>query len=219
MIAAPAASQATPDEDLKSFKNYYHKKFPNTPKNDFINGVYSIDKASRAQWEEFEEFPSYEIFIDKGEELFNKKFANGKGYANCFPNHNKGIKQNYPYFDTKSGEVVTLEGAINKCRTDNGEKALGWKKGKMTHLGAYLTSKSRAGPGREHPRPVRCSYQNDTGRLDTITRQLPVENRRPKNLSFVFSKIHLHQPGGPSWHRLCSYPGAGQRGPHGKMTQ
>ena len=138
MIAAPAASQATPDEDLKSFKNYYHKKFPNTPKNDFINGVYSIDKASRAQWEEFEEFPSYEIFIDKGEELFNKKFANGKGYANCFPNHNKGIKQNYPYFDTKSGEVVTLEGAINKCRTDNGEKPLGWKKGKMTHLGAYL---------------------------------------------------------------------------------
>ena len=143
MIAAPVASQATPDEDLKSFKNYFHKKFPNTPENDFINGVYSIDSASREQWEEFEEFPSYEIFVDKGEELFNKKFANGKGYADCFPNHKKGIKQNYPYFDSKSGKVVTLEGAINKCRTDNGEKKLGWKKGKITHLGAYLTSKSR----------------------------------------------------------------------------
>ena len=143
MIAAPVASQATPEQDLKSFKNYFYKKFPKTAKSDFINGVYSVDKGSRAQWEEFEEFPSYEIFIDKGEELFNKKFANGKGYANCFPNYKKGIKQNYPYFDTKSGAVVTLEGAINKCRTDNGEKALGWKKGKITHLGAYITSKSR----------------------------------------------------------------------------
>ena len=143
ILFAPVASQATPDDDLNSFKKYFHKKFPKTPKNDFINGVYSVDKASRAQWEEFEEFPSYEIFVDKGEELFKKKFANGKGYADCFPNHAKGIKQNYPYFDGKTGEIVTLEGAINKCRTDNGEKALGWKKGKMTHLGAYLTYKSR----------------------------------------------------------------------------
>ena len=143
LFATPIASQASPDDDLKSFSSYFYKKFPNTPKNDFINGVYSIDKASRAQWEEFEEFPSYEIFVDKGEDLFNKKFANGKSYADCFPNYKKGIKQNYPYFDTKSDEVVTLEGAINKCRTDNGEEKLGWKKGKMTHLGAYLTYQSR----------------------------------------------------------------------------
>lgn len=143
VMATPITAQATPDEDLKAFKKYFHKKFPKTPKHDFINGVYSIDKASREQWEEFEEFPSYEIFVDKGEELFNKKFANGKSYADCFPNHKKGIKQNYPYFDTKKGKVITLEAAINKCRTDNGEKKLGWKKGKMAHIGAYLAYQSR----------------------------------------------------------------------------
>jgi sulfur-oxidizing protein SoxA len=143
LVVTPFAAQATPDQDLKEFREHFFKKFPDTPKNDFINGVYSIDPASREQWEAFEEFPSYEIFVDKGEELFNKKFANGKGFADCFPNYKKGIRQNYPYFDTKSGEVVTLEGAINKCLTDNGEKAYKWKTGNITYVSAYLASLSR----------------------------------------------------------------------------
>lgn len=144
LIAATSfAAQATPDDDLKAFRSYFTKKFPNVPVNDFVNGVYSIDSASREQWEAFEEFPSYEISIDNGEEKFHKKFANGKSYASCFPNYKRGIKQNYPYFDTASSKVVTMEGAINKCRADNGEKALKLKKGAITEIGAYLTSLSR----------------------------------------------------------------------------
>lgn len=143
IATTPVLSQATPDDDLKTFRSYFTKKFPDTPVNDFINGVYSVDKASREQWEAFEEFPSYEIFVDKGEELFNTPFANGKGFKDCFPDYKKGIKQDYPHYDTDKGEVVTLEGDINKCLTDNGEKPYKWKKGKITHLGAYLTYLSR----------------------------------------------------------------------------
>jgi len=143
LVVTPFAAQATPDEDLKEFREYFFKKFPDTPKGDFINGVYSVDPASREQWEAFEEFPSYEIYVDKGEELFNKKFANGKSFADCFPDYKKGIRQNYPYFDTKSGEVVTLEGAINKCLTDNGEKAYKWEKGDIAYVSAYLAYQSR----------------------------------------------------------------------------
>jgi sulfur-oxidizing protein SoxA len=143
LVVTPFAAQATPDEDLKEFREYFFKKFPDTPKGDYINGVYSIDPASREQWEAFEEFPSYEIYVDKGEELFNKKFANGKGFADCFPNYKKGIRQNYPYFDTKSGEVVTLEGAINKCLTDNGEEAYKWKTGNIAYVSSYLAYQSR----------------------------------------------------------------------------
>lgn len=143
IAATPLAAQATPDDDLSSFRSYFTEKFPDVPVNDFVNGVYSIDAASREQWEAFEEFPSYEISIDNGETKFHKKFANGKSYADCFPNYKKGIKQNYPYFDTDSGKVVTMEGAINKCRTDNGEKKLKWKKGAITEIGAYITSLSR----------------------------------------------------------------------------
>ena len=45
--ATPFAVQATPDDDLKAFHPYFTKKFPDVPKGDFINGVYSIDAASR----------------------------------------------------------------------------------------------------------------------------------------------------------------------------
>ncbi len=143
IATTPMVSQATPDDDLKAFRDYFVKKFPNVPMHDFINGVYAIDPASREQWEAFEEFPSYEIFVDKGEEEFHKKFANGKSLADCFPNYKKGIRQNYPYFDSNTGKVVTLEGAINKCRTDNGEKPYKWKKGKITYVSGYLAYLSR----------------------------------------------------------------------------
>jgi len=143
MVVTPLASNATPDQDLKAFRKHFTEKFPNVPVGDFVNGVYAVDKASREQWEAFEEFPSYEPFIDKGKALFEKKFANGKGFSNCFPNYKKGIRQNYPYFDTASGEVVTLESAINRCLTDNGEKPYKLKTGDITEVSAYLAYLSR----------------------------------------------------------------------------
>jgi sulfur-oxidizing protein SoxA len=134
---------ADPAQDLKNFRTVYTDKFPDTSFQDFANGVYSIDKGSREQWEAFEEFPPYIIYVDKGEALFNKPFKNGKTYLSCFPNAKKGIKQNYPFFDTKRNEVITLELAINECRTKNGEKPLKWKKGKITYIGAYIAYQSR----------------------------------------------------------------------------
>ncbi|MGV6858954.1 MAG: sulfur oxidation c-type cytochrome SoxA [bacterium] len=141
-IAAPMAAQATPADDLKAFQDYFKKRFPDVPFADFANGVYSVDKASREQWEAIEEFPPYEINIDAGETLWNTPFKNGKTYASCFGDDASAIKPKYPYVDDKAG-VVTLEGAINKCRTDNGEKPLKWKKGKIADLGAYLAYQAR----------------------------------------------------------------------------
>ena len=148
MLAAPMLSMAgSPSQDLKNFRDFYTDRFPDTPLQDFVNGVYSIDKPSREQWEAFEDFPPYEIYVDKGETLFNTAFKNGKGYIDCFPDVHKGIKQNYPYFDTARGEVITLELAINECRTSNGEKPLKWKTGAIAHLSAYIAFKSRGKKG------------------------------------------------------------------------
>ncbi len=141
--STPFSVQATPEQDLKEFRAYFHKRFPDTPMNDFINGVYSVDKESRDQWESIEEFPPYEINVDNGKQLFNTPFKNGKTYASCFKNDGIGIRQNYPYFDTKSGKVKTLEQEINECRVKNGEEPLGWKKGKIADISAYMAYTSR----------------------------------------------------------------------------
>ena len=148
MLAAPlVASAANPEQDLKDFKKYFTSRFSDTPLQDFTNGVYAVDKPSREQWEAFEEFPPYEIYIDKGESIYNKAFANGKTFASCFPKAASGMVQDYPYFDTDRNEVITVELAINECLEKNGEKPFKYKKGKIAHLSAYLSYKSRGKKG------------------------------------------------------------------------
>jgi sulfur-oxidizing protein SoxA len=142
LAGLPAAIQASPDDDLKSFREYYMKRFPGVPLSEYKNGVYAINADARKSWEGIEEFPPYEDALAKGEELFNTPFANGKSYASCFKNGGKGIRQNYPYFDSKSGLIKTMEAEINECRVKNGEKPLGWKKGDIAAISAYMASTS-----------------------------------------------------------------------------
>jgi len=143
MSTASFAVQASPEQDLKEFRAFYADRFPDVPFQDYINGVYAIDQASREQWEAIEEFPPYELNIDKGKSLFNTPFKNGKTYASCFRNGGIGIKQDFPYYDTATGKVITMESAINTCRTHNGEKPLKYKKGAIADIGAYMAYTSR----------------------------------------------------------------------------
>ena len=142
---------ASPEEDRLAFKAYYSDKLPKIDQQDFINGVYSIDPKSREQWLEIEEFPPYEFAIEEGEELFNTAFANGKTYADCFAG--KG-RESYPYFDTDSNQVITVELAINHCREANGEAALPYSKGKLADLSAYMAYTARG-------KPINTVVQND----------------------------------------------------------
>ena len=143
MAGVSIVSLATPEEDQKAFQQYYLTKFPDVPKDDFINGVYSIDAQSREQWNDLEEFAPYELALERGEVVFETPFANGKIYADCFENGGIAIRQNYPYFDTEQGQVVTMELAINQCREANGEKPYKYKSGDIAALSAYMAFTSR----------------------------------------------------------------------------
>lgn len=127
-----------PYVDKKEIKDKY--QYPLSVE-DMKDGTASWYKPTAEQFEEINDFPPYEIPLEDGENLFAKKFKNGKSFSSCFPNTN--IKQNYPYFDTKKNEVVTLAQEVNNCLVKNGEKA--WKKGKgkLAQVVAYLAYKSR----------------------------------------------------------------------------
>ncbi|HKJ76072.1 MAG TPA: sulfur oxidation c-type cytochrome SoxA, partial [Gammaproteobacteria bacterium] len=147
LVAAPLVGAATtPQEDLENFRSYYMKKFPGVPLQEYANGVYAVNESLREEWEMAREFPPYDFGLDVGEELFNERFANGKSYADCFENGGMGVRQDYPYYDNGRQEVVTLPMAINECRQKNGEEPLGWKKGKMAALVAYMAYTSRGNP-------------------------------------------------------------------------
>lgn len=134
--------QASPEEDRATYKKYYEGRFTDVPYEDYVNGVYAIDKVGRQNWEAIEEFPPYELFIDEGEAMWEKPFANGKGYKDCFP-EGPVIAQNYPSWDKKQGMVMTLALALNQCREANGEKPLKYKKGSINNILSYIAFQSR----------------------------------------------------------------------------
>lgn len=143
LLPASAALAASPAADQQALQAYFHKRFPTVAMSDYINGPYAMDAAMRAQWNDIMQFPPYDFAVDDGKTLFNKPFANGKTYASCFADGGIGIAQNYPKFDPKTGRVVTLEIAINRCRTANGEPKLDLTDGDMADIAAYMTDTSR----------------------------------------------------------------------------
>lgn len=115
-------------------------------KNNFISGIkhkefaegnYAFSKNGRISYEEIKEMPPYEDFVEKGEELYN----NNAALKACFPDVT--IAGDYPYFDEKRKEVVTLTSAINECLTKVGQKKLNEKKGKMAHIQAYFANATK----------------------------------------------------------------------------
>lgn len=149
VAGAVSTTHAGPEQDKQKMQDYFKKKFPKVPLDDFANGVYALDKNLRAEWEQIMEFPPYELVLEDGEKLMNKKFKNGKTIASCFKNGGKGIAQNYPYFDSKSGKVKTIEAEIIQCLKKNGEydkkdKNWAYKKGKsLIAVSAYIHNTSR----------------------------------------------------------------------------
>jgi sulfur-oxidizing protein SoxA len=137
-----AVALASPQEDQETWQNYFQKRFPEVPKEDFVNGVYAIDPVGRENWEAIEEFPPYEAAIEDGEGMWNTPFANGKGYADCFPD-GPGVAGKYPYWDKERSMVITMPLVVNECREANDEKPLKYKKGPIADILAYMEYESR----------------------------------------------------------------------------
>lgn len=133
---------ATPEEDKALFQQYFQERFPKVEFQDFGNGMYAIDAVARENWEAIEEFPPYEPAISNGEEMWGTAFANGKTYADCFPD-GPAIAADFPRWDRERGMVVTLDLAINECREANGEAPFDYSKGPMADITAYIAYESR----------------------------------------------------------------------------
>ena len=116
-------------------KNDYEK---NLKHHDFNIGTYAYSKDAKMQYDAIKEMPPYESDIEAGEELYNKKFANGNSFATCFPD--PAVTNTYQFFDDKKKDVVTLTSAVNDCLRANGEKEWDTKKGNIANLQAYLVN-------------------------------------------------------------------------------
>jgi sulfur-oxidizing protein SoxA len=185
---AHAADGIDPASDARAFRNYFVEKFPNVKLDDFANGPYSLNEDMRRQWEEKEQFPPYEFSLETGKELFARPFANGKRYADCFPEQGIGVRQNYPRFDENTGQVITLELALNQCRLANGEKAISYTGDDMAALTAYMAFTSRG-------KPFDIKIPDDPRALEAYENGKRYFYTRRGQLNFSCATCHVQNPG------------------------
>ncbi|GAB6070718.1 sulfur oxidation c-type cytochrome SoxA [Thiomicrorhabdus hydrogeniphila] len=138
--ASTSALAVDPEMDRQQIVDFFKAKNPKIAPEEYINGAYIYNADKFAQWEAAEEFPPYLDGIDAGEAAWNKDKA---VFEKCFGSDVSKIRAKYPYFDEKTQKVVTLEGSINKCRTDAGLKPYKWKKGTIAQVSAYLAYNAR----------------------------------------------------------------------------
>jgi sulfur-oxidizing protein SoxA len=121
-FALPA--HADPQSDLKEFQGYFKKKYPEIKFDEYANGFYAFPqfKAYRESWVAANEFPAYELGLDRGKALWNKKFANGESFANCVKKGAIKPANTYPRWDKASKSIRVAELDINACLKMNGEK-------------------------------------------------------------------------------------------------
>ena len=134
------AVHASPEGDRQELTKYYTSKYPNIKVEDYVYGALAFDADSQAQYDAIMEFPPFESEVEKGRKMWETPFKSGKTYSSCLPNSGNQIAGNYPMFDEAKGKVVTLQDAINACRTANGEEA--YKLNDMKTMGV-LTSYMR----------------------------------------------------------------------------
>ncbi len=183
VLISPIANASSPKDDLKNFRAYYMNKFPGVKMQQFADGIYAIDATRRDEWKNIEEFPPWEAGLEEGKKMFNKF-----GLAKCFKNGGIGIKQNYPYFDSKSGEVRTLEADINACMVKNGHKPLGMKKGKIAAISAYMNYTS-------HGKAQNVVIPNDKRALAIYDRGKQHFYAKRGQLNFSCADCHMYSAG------------------------
>jgi len=208
LSSIPAITSASPESDLNAFRDFFNKRFPDVKNENYKDGIYALDKDRRDAWLESEEFaPAYEDAIEHGKKLFNTPFANGKTYASCFKNGGIGIKQNYPYFDKDSGQVMTLEKHINLCRSQNGESPLKYKTGKIATISAYMSYTSRG-------KTIKIDIPNDPRAIAIYNKGKKHFYSKRGQLNFSCADCHVQGSGNfvrseilsPAWGQVTHFP-------------
>lgn len=146
-LAAPVLHAADPaasaEAQAKEFRDFFFKRFPDIKPADYIYGVYALNDDARAQFESMNEFPPYEGTIKKGKELYSKALPNGKSLKDCLGDA-KGLRAQYPFFDTSTNKVRSIEADLIQCAQAYGDdKVIKEKSKDLAAVSAYLASESR----------------------------------------------------------------------------
>ena len=146
-VTALAQAGLTPEQERLQLQQFLQKALPGTGLAEWVLGYEGIssvatEKVTAIPFNNDNATNSADI-LAIGKKFWERKFANGKTFSHCFPNAGKRVAVNYPQFDSKSKQVVTLEAAINRCLALHDERPLDpADRATLGPLSAYLKSLS-----------------------------------------------------------------------------
>ena len=116
-----AQNASTPDQQRQALIQALQKRLPGSTPNDWVLGTSNPAAVVRAIPLNADNATNSADILAIGKKAWDRKFRNGKSFANCFPNAGKRVSATYPQFEPKARHVVTVEMAINRCLTLHGE--------------------------------------------------------------------------------------------------
>lgn len=138
-----AQSIATPDQQRQSLIQVLQKRMPGTSAGDWVLGANNPSAGVQAIPLNADNATNSADILAIGKKAWDRKFRNGKSFANCFPNAGKRVAATYPQFEPKDRQVVTVDMAINRCLVLHGEPEIESTNAiVMGPLGAYFKSLS-----------------------------------------------------------------------------
>ncbi|MEY2341319.1 sulfur oxidation c-type cytochrome SoxA [Acidithiobacillus sp. IBUN Pt1247-S3] len=135
-----------PQKTLQEFHQYFQEQFPKMSLAQYALGSYAFNKQAYQQYQEAMQFNPGDLTLAQGKKLWEAKFPDGKTYASCFSDGGKGVAAGFPYYDSKTHQVVTAAMRINACRSSNGLKPLKYGNSDLVALQTYFTSLSNGLP-------------------------------------------------------------------------
>ncbi len=186
----PIKNSNNPEEFAKAFRDYFYKRFPQIPHDQYNMGVYAFDKDALSQYKDMMEFPPQNDYIAKGKKFWEDyRLPNGKPLSSCVGDA-KGLRAKYPYFNSKDGKVHNLEDDLINCQLNAGvpkDDSLGSKKGynDLAALSAYLASESDG-------MKVHVVIPNDPRAVAAFNRGKEIYFRKTGQLNFSCADCHVY---------------------------
>jgi L-cysteine S-thiosulfotransferase len=111
MLLSGFAAAQDPSSDRQKIETWLKSKYPALAPSAYARGALAFGATDVPQADR----SATAAAMGRGKQAWERKFANGRSLASCFPNGGKRVAATYPQVDPRSGQVVTFEGAINRC--------------------------------------------------------------------------------------------------------
>ena len=183
-----AEEPQTPEQQRQTLIRVLQSRVPGSTPSDWASGVNSAAAVIQAIPLTADNATNSADILAIGKKTWERKFKDGKTFANCFPNAGKRVAAAYPQFDPKSKQVVTAEIALNQCLTLHKEPLLGLTDNDtMGSLSAYFKSLSDGQKLAIRVTGTQAREKFDAGRM--------LFQRRLGQQGFACASCHVQQAG------------------------